>query len=247
MHKKKYRSQIIIIIICIITITVSMLTVNETTSNNLLKSIVISINKYTLPKIEMETIQEDTIKEELEKEIRQLKEALKLNSTLSEYEIENATVLSRNKSYWLNNIIIDKGTTQGLKKNMAVITNAGMIGIISKVYKTSSEIKLITANDKANKISVSIKIGDIDTYGILNGYEKEKHLIKIVEVDKDTDVKVGDSVMTSGLSEYIPRGLYIGQVTKIEKDKYNLSKKIYVQTKQDFNNIHYVTVLKEIK
>lgn len=247
MRKKKYKSQIIIVFICIIAITVSMLIVNETVSNNLLKSLATSINKYSLPKEVKENVQEDTVKSELEKEIRELKEALKLNSTLSEYEIENATILSRNKSYWLNNIMIDKGTKQGIKENMAVITNAGIIGIISKVYKTSSEVKLITANDKTTKISVSIKIGEIDTYGILNGYEKNENLIKIIEVDKEADVKVGDTVMTSGLSEYIPRGLYIGQVTKMEKDKYNLSKKIYVQTKQDFNNIHYVSVLKEIK
>lgn len=247
MRKKKYKSQIIIVFICIIAITVSMLIVNEPISNNLFKSLATSINKYSLPKEITENIQEDTIKSELEKEIRELKEVLKLNSTLSEYEIENATILSRNKSYWLNNIMIDKGTKQGLKENMAVITNDGMVGIISKAYKTSSEVKLITANDKTTKISVSIKIGEIDTYGILNGYEKDENLIKIIEVDKDADVKVGDSVMTSGLSQYIPRGLYIGQVTKIEKDKYNLSKKIYVQTKQDFNNIHYVSVLKEIK
>lgn len=130
---------------------------------------------------------------------------------------------------------------------MAVITDSGMIGILSKVYKTSSEVKLITSNDTANKISVSIKVGETDTYGILNGYDKKDNLIKVIGVDKNIEIKSGDVVLTSGLSEYIPKGLYIGKVKKVERDKYNLSKSLYIETKQDFNNIHYVTVLKEVK
>ena len=44
-----------------------------------------------------------------------------------------------------------------------------------------------------------------------------------------------------------PRGIYIGTVDKIINDKYDLSKTLYIKTKQDFNNIHYVTILKENK
>ena len=73
------------------------------------------------------------INESLEKEIEELKQTLELNKTLTEYDIENATILSRNKSYWFNTMIIDKGKKDGIKKDMAVITSAGLIGKISKV------------------------------------------------------------------------------------------------------------------
>ena len=57
-------------------------------------------------------------------------------------------------------------------------------------------------------------------------------------------IQVGDVVTTSGLGGMFPRGIYIGTVEKIESDKYGLSKTLGVKTTQNFNNIHYVTVLK---
>ena len=80
----------------------------------------------------------------LKQEIKELKELLNLNSTLSEYTTINATIISRNDLYWFNTVIIDKGKKDGLKKNMAVITQNGLIGKISKTTKKTSEIKLIT-------------------------------------------------------------------------------------------------------
>ena len=249
MHKKvKQKREILIILICIVLIVISMIVIKDPKLDGLLKEATISVNKLATPKV---IIQHDTennaTTNELKKEISELKEALKLRKALSEYSVETATILSRNKSYWLNNIIIDKGKRDGLSENMAVVTDSGMIGVLSKVYKTSSEVKLITSNDVANKISVSIKVGETDTYGILNGYDKKNSLIKVIGIDKNIDIKNDDIVLTSGLSEYIPRGLYIGKVKKVERDKYSLSKTLYIETKQDFNNIHYVTVLKEIK
>ena len=187
------------------------------------------------------------INESLEKEIEELKQTLELNKTLTEYDIENATILSRNKSYWFNTMIIDKGKKDGIKKDMAVITSAGLIGKISKVYTSSSEIKLITSDDVNYKISVSIKINGIDNYAVLNGYNQEKNLLKVTGVSKTTNAKKGDIVTTSGLGELFPAGIYVGTVEEVKNDKYDLSKTVYIKTTQDFNNIHYVTILKEKK
>ncbi len=187
------------------------------------------------------------INESLEKEILELKEVLQLNRTMTEYSIENATILLRNKSYWFNTLMIDKGKKNGIKKDMAVITSNGLIGKISKVYSNSSEIKLITSDDLNYKVSVSIKVNGTDNYAILNGYDQESNLLKITGVSKTTDVKEKDVVVTSGLGELFPAGIYVGTVEKIKNDKYNLSKTLYIKTKQDFNNIHYVSILKEKK
>ena len=180
----------------------------------------------------------------LEKEIQELKEVLELNKTLTEYTPVNATILSRNKSYWFNNLTIDKGRKSGLKENMAVITKNGLIGKLSKVYENSSEIKLITSDDINFKVSVAIKTNGVDNYAVLNGYDTKTGLIKVSDLDKTTEVNKGDTVLTSGLGELFPAGIYIGTVEKIESDKYNLSKNLYIKTYQNFNDIHYVTVLK---
>ncbi len=185
--------------------------------------------------------------ESLEKEIQELKEELELNKTLTEFDPVNATILSRNKSYWFNTLSIDKGKLSGIKKDMAVITSKGLIGKITKVYDNSSEVKLITADDINFKVSIAIKTNEVDNYAILNGYDKDTHLIKATGIDNTTPVNEGDTVLTSGLGSMFPSGIYIGTVEKIESDKYNLSKTVFIKTFQNFNDIHYVTVLKEKK
>ncbi len=184
------------------------------------------------------------INSSLEKEIQELKGLLDLNSTLTEYTTTNASIVSRNSSYWFNSLTIDKGSSSGIKKDMAVITANGLIGKISKTTKLTSEVKLLTTSDVTYKTSVVIRVGDKDNYAILNGYDEKTNLLKISAIDKNTKISKGDIVLTSGLGE-MPQGIFIGTVIKTETDKYNLSQVVYAAPKQDYNNIHYVTILKE--
>lgn len=192
------------------------------------------------------TIQKN-VNESLEKEIDELKKELELNKTLTSYDTINATVLSRNKAKFFNTITIDKGSKDGIKDDMAVVTYNGLIGKTIHTTLNSSEVKLITSDDLNYKVSVSVMTENIDSYAILSGYDNKTGYVKVTGVSKDSLVKEHDNVLTSGLSSMIPRGIYIGEVVKIEEDKYNLSKILYVKIKEDFNNIHYVTVLKEKK
>ena len=202
-----------------------------------------ALRKDTRDATESYLIQKN-VNSSLENEIKELKDVLELNKTLTEYTPINATILSRNKSYWFNTLTIDKGKSAGIKKGMAVITKKGLIGKISRVSDNSSEIKLITSDDVNFKVSVAVRTEGNDNYAILNGYDKETGLIKVTGIDKTTNVNKGDLVVTSGLGEMFPAGIYIGTVEKSESDKYNLSKMLYIKTYQDFNDVHYVTVLK---
>ncbi len=181
----------------------------------------------------------------LEKEIEELKKQLELNKTMTEYDTLNATVLSRNKNYWFQTISIDRGKKDGVTKNQVVVTKDGLLGKINKVSNYSSEVKLITSDDVNYKVSVSITASSGDTYAILGGYDNKSKTLKVTGVDKDSDIKVDDTVVTSGMGGMFPRGIYIGTVKEIKNDKYNISKNLYIKTNQDFNNIHYVTILKE--
>lgn len=187
---------------------------------------------------------EKNINKSLEQEIKELKGLLNLNNTLTSFEKENATVISRNAAYWFNVLTIDKGKKHGIKKGMAVLTASGLIGKISKTTNTTSEVKLITGNDKIYKTSVIIQVNDKDYYAILNGYSIDKNYLTVSAIDKNIKITKGNSVITSGLGE-MPKGIYIGTVEKTEIDNYDLSQIVYVTPSQDFSNINYVTVLKE--
>ena len=255
-RKKEWITIATITFTFILLITVSLL-MPRTGNNkhNIFKNMSMLINKIvmvpftSLNKEKNKTQSESyliqkNVNSSLEKEIKELKEALELNKTLTEYDPVNATILSRNKSYWFNTITIDKGTSSGIKKNMAVITKNGLIGKISNVSRNSSEVKLITSDDINFKVSIAIKTNGLEHYAILNGYNKETGFISANGIDKTTPVNIGDIVLTSGLGEMFPAGIYVGEIVDLKSDKYNLSKTVYIKTNQDFNDIHYVTVLK---
>ena len=248
---KKMKKKILIVISLVIGIILLLISLNTNRKTNFIESIfkdiVIFPSKVVSKNNDKDAesyLLEKNENDELRREIDELRGVLELNNTMSEYTKINTTIISRNKSYWFNTLTIDKGSSSGIKKDMAVITRDGLIGKISKVYKHSSEVKMITSDDLSFKVSIAIKTNDTDSYAILNGYNKKNSLIKAVGIDKTTNINVGDAVVTSGLSDMFPGGIYIGTVEKIKSDKYNLSKIVYIKTKQNFNDLHYLTVLK---
>ena len=262
MYKKKKNNKKYIIlgvgIVLVILITISLLWQKKSSDKNIIKSFSMMIDKVVMyPFVALNgdknITQSDSLKiqknknQDLENEIQELKDALELNKTLTEYTPINATVLSRNKNYWFNTLVIDKGSKSGITENMAVVTKNGLVGKISKVSRNSSEVKLITSNDINFKVSISIKCNGEDYYGILNGYDKETGLITVTGIDKTYPVNNGDLVVTSGLGEMFPSGIVIGNVQDIKVDKFNLTKTLYVKTQQNFGSVHYVTVLKVIE
>lgn len=258
--KTKKRNLIILSVVIIVAIIALVSSIQLNRANffgeGLVKSVIMTIDKIVMypftalngeknvDQSESYLIQKN-VNASLEKEIQELKEVLDLKTTLTEYTPINATILSRNKNYWFNQIMIDKGSKDGIKKDMAVITKHGLVGKISRVYSHSSEIKLITCDDVNFKVSVAIQTNSGDSYAILNGYDAKRELVTVTGVDKMSDVKKGDTITTSGLGGMFPSGIYIGVVEEVKDDKYDLSKTLYIKTSQDFNNIHYVTVLKE--
>lgn len=245
---KKTIKKIIIMLVLVLLLTISLISNRnyltlEIKVKDFLATIIPS-QKNNLPNQTENYILQKNLNNSLKQEIKELKELLNLNSTLSEYTTINATIISRNDLYWFNTVIIDKGKKDGLKKNMAVITQNGLIGKISKTTKKTSEIKLITTNDITYKTSVMIQLEEKTQYAILNGYDQENDLLKITAIDKNINIPKDSIVITSGLGQ-MPKGIYIGKVVKTEIDKYNLSQIVYVKPKQEFSNINYVTILKE--
>lgn len=181
---------------------------------------------------------------ELRRQLETLKEELNINYTLSDYEYLNATVVSRNVGYWHNKITINKGTYNGVEKDMVVISSKGLIGKVIKTSTFTSDVRLITTGDTSNKISVHISNGDNNLYGLINSYDYNKNVLELEGISNTKDVNIGDYVYTSGLGGVFPTGILIGIVEEITTDSYDLAKIIKVKPSADFNDINYVSILK---
>lgn len=194
-----------------------------------------TLGKYTVLEAERDA---------LKQEITDLKDLMKIDKTLTEYEYLNATTINRNVGYWYNSITIDKGKKNGVENSMAVITSGGLVGQIEKTSNFNSTVKLITTTDINNKISVAINSGGTMVYGILKGYDDKEKVLLIEGVSSDIEIKEGDVVTTTGLTGVFPSGILVGKVASIETDQFDLAKIVKVKSDVDFDHINFVTVLK---
>ena len=180
---------------------------------------------------------------ELEGEIDNLKEALELNDTITDYKEINAEVVNRNVGAWYNTLNINKGSKSGIKEGMAVVVNKGLIGKVINVGNFTSTVKLLSTDELSNKISVKIEQDDKSIYGLLVSYNKKKNIYLIEGISDNTEIKNGSKVVTTGLSEIFPSGILIGEVKNVTKDKYDLARAVEVTPSVNFNDINIVTVL----
>ena len=141
----------------------------------------------------------------------------------------------RNAFY--DEIVIGKGSSDGVKKQDLVINELGVIGIVKDVNKHSSIVELLTNSD----LELSVKINN--SYGILESSDKE---IIVKNIKLDQEITVGDDVYTSGLTK-IPGDIYIGKVKEIKKDNLELEYIIKVDAINYLEDITYVAVIGEAK
>ena len=153
---------------------------------------------------------------ELRRQIDALKNELNIDYTLTDYEYLNATVTSRSVGYWYNTITINKGSYNGIKKDMVVINGKGLIGRVIKTSTFTSDVRLITTSETNNKISVHISNGDNNLYGLINNYDYSKNLLEVEGISNTKDVDIGDFVYTSGLA--VLGGIVHGDGTGLDGD-----------------------------
>ncbi|MBI5974188.1 rod shape-determining protein MreC [Staphylococcus canis] len=182
----------------------------------------------------------------LKSENKNLKKELDMTD-ISKYNPVSAAVIARQPDQWLNTLIIDKGKKAGVRENMAVMTNEGLVGRVTKVNQFSSKVDLISTKGRTNRLSVNIQHDSDEVFGLIDHYDEKHHELIISDIDNKDTVEKGDQVLTSGLGDDMPKGLYVGEVQKVENDQYGLSKQVIIKTGADMNNLAHVYVAKNNK
>mgnify|MGYP000359403176 CR=1 FL=1 len=131
------------------------------------------------------------------------------------FSYQDAKIISNNLSSFKNNLVINKGIKDGLKKEMGVISNNGVVGIITNTTNNYSYImSILNINSKINaKIKRTNHFGTLQWNGLNTSY------IKLTDIPETANIKVGDSIVTGGMSLIFPEGINIGIISKIDKFK----------------------------
>ena len=112
-----------------------------------------------------------------------------------------------------NRLTVSVGRRQGVKTNLAVVNEDGLVGVVQTVEEDRCQVLLVTS---PSQTVGAVALRDPPQPGLLKGQTPTRLLLEFV--DTQSPLEVGDKVVTSGKSETIPGGIPIGRIIKIEHD-----------------------------
>lgn len=179
----------------------------------------------------------DSINSEIKKENEELKGLMNIDYSLAEFVPVYAAIIERNNSFWLDELTINKGKNDGIQNGDAVITENGLVGVVKSTGFITSKIKLITGLDKQIQVNIN------DKYKILS---VKNNKIFVRGINNEDNIKENDMVLTSGLQDSLPKGILIGKIKKINREKDNVGLIAEIELNLDINDLRFVAILKRI-
>lgn len=186
---------------------------------------------------------------ELEQQLRELEvikaenERLKQYGALTEkyqsYKTTPAYVINRDISNYSKTIVINVGKDNGIKENMTVIADEGLVGNVISV--TNDTAKVQTIIDSASSTS-AITSSTRDTM-VCKGTIDGASVLKASYISTDSNIIEGDSVETSGMGGIYAKGIHIGKIKKVKEGKNKIDKTVEIEVDVDFYKLETVLVI----
>jgi rod shape-determining protein MreC len=148
-----------------------------------------------------------------------------------------ASVIGEDASPWFKTIMINRGEADGLREGMPVVAADGIIGQLVKVVSGSSRVLIIT--DHASGVAAIIQRSR--ARGVVRGKGDGTCTLEFSMASED--VKVGDTVITSGIGGIFPKGLKIGEVSMVKKGEYGIFQTVEVRPSVNLARLEEVLVL----
>ena len=153
------------------------------------------------------------------------------------FDFVGADVISKGVSANMSSIIINRGSNDGVSKDLPVLSSNGVIGKITSVSSSSSEVQLISDVN----FRLSVKIAPDEVEGIMRWIRGD--ICEIAELKKISDIKIGDIVLTSNLSIYFPPNLPVGEVVSIFEKSDSSNRIVTMKLFSDLSTINQLFVL----
>ena len=191
------------------------------------------INEY----FELKDINLDLTKENLflKNQLEKVKQYSNLDSLKNiNFTFRNAKVISNNLSSFKNHLIINKGVRHGLKNEMGVINSTGIVGIINRTSKNYSSVMSVLNIDT----KINAKVKRTSHFGTLEWNGRRTSYLVLNDIPETANIKVGDSIITGGMSLIFPEGINIGVVSEILNQ--NKISDTVVRFKGNINEANYL-------
>lgn len=161
------------------------------------------------------------------------------NTNRDSYELLPAHLIARSPNNWYKCITIDRGSRQGVQKDMPVISPSGLVGLVASVSENSAQVSLITDREMA--------VGAIvqetrETNGIVEGLGNSNQL-RMINIPYYSKIKKNDYIVSSGLSAIYPPGINIGTVTEVSREPNGLLLVAVIRPAVNFDKLEEVFVV----
>lgn len=170
---------------------------------------------------------------------------LELSEKYPSYEMTGARIIGKDAGNWYDTFTINKGSSDGIEKDMNVVADNGLVGIVTQVNANSSVVRSII-DDTSNVSGMISKNRDIC---IVNGdlTLMDSGLLDVELITKGSTVVKGDEVVTSYISDkYLP-GLLIGYISDVTENDTELTLSAKLTPTVDFQHLSNVLVIKQLK
>jgi len=187
---------------------------------------------------------------EVETELREARKARDENERLQgllqlkeqgAYQTVTARVIARDPSAWFDSVMLNRGSSSGIEKDMPVVTHEGIVGRVIGVSPVTAQVLLVTDERSAAGAIVG-QLGASQAMGSVRGYGKNG-LLDMRYVSGLEAVKQNDIVVTTGQDGIYPPGLSIGEVAEIKLGSATSPHEIKVKPSARLNSLGEVAVL----
>ncbi len=174
---------------------------------------------------------------ELASDYQRLADLLDYTSGVENQEFVSANVISIDQLGFLQTIVIDRGTRDGIGRGMPVVTRQGLVGRVTEVSANAARVQLIS--DPNSHISARLQTTRVE--GSVSGQSGGGLRMELIPLGDP--VEVGDLVITSGLGGNLPPDIPIGQVTSVQQLESELNQDAEVRSLVDFDTLEIVLVI----
>ncbi len=154
-----------------------------------------------------------------------------------EYQYVGASVIGRDPSPFVKYIHINRGSDDGLRRGMPVVTQQGLVGRVAQITASAALVQLIT--DPGTILNVRLEPERVEA--VLTGSITGD--VGLDFIPQEAKVDPGDLVLTSGLGGNYPPNILIGQVTSVRSQDYDLFQSASIQPVVDFTDLEIVLVI----